>query len=84
MDIDHRLTQQDSDALSRAVVASANRDALWLVAGTVALFGLSLAVPFAASPEGLLRLFVGVLLALVAGLAGYARWQRLRGPINAN
>lgn len=81
MDIHHRLSQADSDALARAVAASGNRDALWLVSGTVALFGLSLALPLAASPEGLIRLLVGVLIAASAGFVAFGaahEWNRYR------
>ena len=81
MDISHRLTQADSDALARAVVANVNRDALWLVAGTVGIVALTLALPLDASPEGLLRLFVAVLLAVAGGIAGFgaaSAWRRQR------
>lgn len=81
MDIHHRLTRQDSDALARAVAASGGRDAAWLTVGTVALFALSLALPLAASPEGLTRGFVAVLLAVAGGwiaLGTVEAWRRQR------
>lgn len=81
MDIRFYLGKAEGEALARAVAASQNRDALWMVAGTAAVFGLSLALPLSASPEGLMRLGLSVAIAMLGGILGYAaawKWRRLR------
>lgn len=66
MNIEHRITTEDSVALTKALAASGESHATFLVCGTVSLAALTLAMPFSASNEGGIRLSVALVLALAA------------------
>lgn len=65
MDVEYRITREDSDELAAALAASGERDAAFLVTGAVSLAALTLAMPFRATNEGGLRLVAALLLALL-------------------
>ena len=80
MDIRYRLTPADSAALTQALAASGEKDAVFLTVGAVSLASLTLAMPFTATNEGGLRLAAALVLALVMGwlTTRIISWWRLK------
>jgi hypothetical protein len=80
MDIHLRLTPEDRDALTAALAASGENDAVYLTSGAVAVAVLTLAMPFTASNEGGLRLLVALILAYFAikGVTRLINWWRIK------
>ena len=65
MDVEHRISSEDADALTTALAASGERDAAFLVTGFVSLAALTLAFPFSATNEGGLRIVASLIIGLV-------------------
>lgn len=80
MDIRYRLTADDSAALTQALAAAGEKDALFLTVGAVSLAALTLAMPFNATNEGGLRLAGALVLALVMSWVAMriVSWWRLK------
>lgn len=65
MDIRHRISADDTAALTQALAASGEKDAAFLTTGFVSLAALTLAMPFSATNEGGLRLAAALVIALL-------------------
>ncbi len=81
MDVEHRITSEDTAELTAALAASGERDAVFLVTGAVSLASLTLALPFSLSNEGGLRIVAALIVGLIASwiatrLIGW--WRTLR------
>ena len=79
MDIRLRLTAEDSEALTAALAASGEKDALYLTTGAVVLATMTLAMPLRASNEGGLRLIAALILAYFAikAVTRLVTWWRM-------
>lgn len=80
MDIRHSITPDDTAALTKALAASGEKDAVFLTTATVSLAALTLAMPFNATSEGGLRLAAALLLAVAASWVAVKLidWWRLK------